>query len=88
MGGEGSSGRGLKVQALGLVAIVLGLASVASAVSAPSAGDGNDRLVGTPDRDSLHGHGGDDRLLGLGERDHLRGGTGNDLFWAATDTTR
>jgi Ca2+-binding RTX toxin-like protein len=54
--------------------------STAPVVSSVSGGDGNDILVGGPQRDSLRGDAGDDQVAGAGGRDNLDGDVGNDIL--------
>ncbi|NJN88086.1 MAG: hypothetical protein HC881_19565 [Leptolyngbyaceae cyanobacterium SL_7_1] len=50
-------------------------------VTPPSGTSGNDRLTGTPQRDTLSGLAGNDRLVGLAGNDTLVGGIGNDRLF-------
>ncbi|MBF2085442.1 Calx-beta domain-containing protein [Thermoleptolyngbya sp. C42_A2020_037] len=52
--------------------------------------NGNDLLIGTPQRDAIAGLNGNDTILGLGANDTLTGGRGNDTLFGGTgnDTLR
>lgn len=52
--------------------------------------NGNDLLIGTPQRDAIAGLNGNDTILGLGANDTLTGGRGNDSLFGGTgnDTLR
>ncbi|WP_448597385.1 calcium-binding protein [Thermoleptolyngbya sp.] len=52
--------------------------------------NGNDLLIGTPQRDAIAGLSGNDMILGLGANDTLTGGRGNDTLFGGTgnDTLR
>lgn len=49
---------------------------------------GDNRLVGTPRRDSLNGLDGNDTIIGLGNRDRLIGGNGNDQLFGGGGSDR
>ncbi|MFQ3626785.1 MAG: Calx-beta domain-containing protein [Cyanobacteriota bacterium] len=46
--------------------------------------NGNDLLIGTPQRDAIAGLNGNDTILGLGANDTLTGGRGNDTLFGGT----
>ncbi|QKD83156.1 hypothetical protein HPC62_13985 [Thermoleptolyngbya sichuanensis A183] len=52
--------------------------------------NGNDLLIGTPQKDAIAGLNGNDTILGLGANDTLTGGRGNDTLFggAGNDTLR
>ena len=54
----------------------------------PAGGAGNDRLVGSPERDTLDGGEGDDELSRAAATTSLAGGAGADRLPAVPDTTR
>ena len=64
---------------LAVMALALVVASGAAVAVSKTGDDGNNRLVGTNDRDTLAGGGGNDEVYGKGARDRLYGDSGRDL---------
>jgi len=69
-------GNGRRVVAGTVGALLLGLSGPAWAADEPTQGD--DNILGTPDRDVVDSLGGDDTVYGYRGNDELRGGAGDD----------
>ena len=68
-----------RIRTIIVVAGVTALCLAATALAATRTGSGAaNRIIGTPQNDTIDGRGGDDRILGLAGRDRIRGGSGDD----------
>jgi hypothetical protein len=69
---------------LTVMAVVLALASGLALAEEKSGDGGNNRLVGTPHRDTISGAGGNDDIFGKAKRDRLYGDSGADKVFGNT----